>query len=380
VKKRAKREPVSPQTESRLGEALASLATGVPVEEVASTLARGAEVEAGLELAAALARQDTPQAAELARDLSGVFPVREVRRAFKRTLYLLEQKGFRPQPRPGEPPPLRAPEAVRLPAFVSLPDPAGHQMVVAAVPGRGGYDACLCSVSPEGVEHFMLVAVPKRGIKELAAKVEEDSGLPITETEPAHARSLLEEAQGQSTAGGRGLAPEFAPFLQALSALAGRVERPPVYGLLDEAEVGEDAALLEISPELLESIGILWTLPVDDVRPYVTLLEAADSVGLVLTPEQRRERLLDIVRKAAAELFDTERRRAWRRRLEESAYVLARRGKGGEARIALAAAIDLGREPNGPNPLVLALVGRSMVPLLKEAKAEEGEPSLIIRP
>ncbi len=371
----------SAQTLSRLAEALAAIEAGRPPGEAAAALA-GLGLEEAAELARALGLAASAPAAELAAALVQASGAREARRAFKRALYLLERKGFRATPAPVEPV-LKGPEPPRLPAYVSLPDPAGEQMVIAAVPGRGGWDVCLGSVSERGVEHFMVVQVARKGIKPLAATVEEDSKLPLVETEAAHARYLLEEAQAASTLrGGEGLTPEFTPFLKGLAAFTGTLASPPVYGLLDAAEVEGDPALLEGSPRLLEGIGVLWLLPAEEVRPYVLEIEGAETSGLVLSREQRQERLLAIFQKAARELFDERRRRAWRRRLEESAFVLARRGKREEAGMALAAALDLGREPSElrVSPLALALVGRSLAPLLAEAAGQREEESLIIKP
>lgn len=380
--RKKKREPqVSPEAQARLREALAALAAGRPPGEVAAGLARGTSPEQGLELAAALAGEDSEQAAELAAAGAEVFAARNVSRAFKRALYLLEQKGRKVVRRAEEPVLRRVAEPARLPAYVSLPDPAGHQMVIAAVPGRGGYDACLCGVSPEGVEDFILIRVPRKGLKELAAKVEEDSKLPIAETDNAHARLLLEEARDVSSARGRTVAPEFPPFLKALAVFAPRREEPPVYELLDAAQISAEPSLLERSPTLLEGIGTLWLLPAGELRPYVLRLEEAETSGLLLSRQQRQERLLDIFGRAARDLFDARRRRAWQRRLEESAYVLVRRGRLEEARIALAAAIDFAGEPGElrQNPLALGLVSRSLLPLVREIEAEEKD-SLIIKP
>jgi hypothetical protein len=365
----------SPELRARLEAALKDMTAGRPAAEVASGLAAGGGLP---ELAAALAGADSIAAAELAAALVEVSAEREARRALKRALYLLEQRGHRPTPQKSV---LRAPEPARPPAYVSLPDPAGHQMVIAAVPGPGGYDACLASVSREGLEHLALVSVPKRGIRELAAKVEEDSKLPIAETTDAHARYLLEEARRLSAERARPTDPDFPSFLKALAAQAPALDRPPVYGLLDEAEVAADPGLVERGPELLEDIGLLWVLPEASVRQYAQRLEEVETSALVLSPEQKTERMTGIVRQAARELFDEGQRLAWGRRLEESAFVLMKRGREPEARIALAAAIDL-RQPLGEvqmNPLALAVVGRSVAALLG-AMQVQAEESLIIRP
>ena len=112
------------------------------------------------------------------------------------------------------------------------------------------------------------------------------------------------------------------------------------------------------------------------------VLEASES-RLVLSEVQRRARTEEVYRQALAELFPEVRRLLYKRRLEEMAYVLLKLEKPEEARMALAAAIDLERPFNlfKPNPFLFELVVRSILSKITGSEAkEEQEPSLIIRP
>jgi len=84
-----------------------------------------------------------------------------------------------------------------------------------------------------------------------------------------------------------------------------------------------------------------------------------------------------------SELFSGDRREVYKRRLEEMAYVLLKRGKEEEAKICLSVAVDLERPftPFQPNPFLFQLVARSISILLAEDRERKGqEPSLIIQP
>jgi len=83
------------------------------------------------------------------------------------------------------------------------------------------------------------------------------------------------------------------------------------------------------------------------------------------------------------ELFPTERRLLYKRRLEEMAYILFKLNRSDEARWCLAAALDLEKEISSfrPNPFLLQLVIISMYRVMTEKQEKaKAEPSLIIRP
>ncbi|MFH0810495.1 MAG: hypothetical protein V2A77_08535 [Pseudomonadota bacterium] len=383
-KAKSRQPHVSPRVVATVGEALEAVRAGRPVAEVSAELvAQGWASEQVMEVASELGRQASQEAADLAAGLAAApgFAEKDVHRALKRALYLLEQKGFKVEAPRGEP--VLKPVAIpALPAYVGLPDAAGHQLVVATIPAQGGYNACLCGLSPRGVEHFSLLSVPKKSLRKMVERIEEDSRLPVAETDETHVLYLLEEARAASMAEGEALDPEFATFLRVFSGLAaGRRETPAIYDVIPAAEVEADESLLERCVELLQDIGLLWSLPLYLVRPYADELDRAEGSGLIIGRELREARRLEIIGKAAAELFDAGRRKRWRRRLEECAFVMARKGRPDEARIALATAIHFGHEiaASRPHPLAAALIGRSL-DLLRAKERERMEFSPIITP
>ena len=106
---------------------------------------------------------------------------------------------------------------------------------------------------------------------------------------------------------------------------------------------------------------------------------------MIVSPQQKEERLRDALLRAAEDVFAPEgRRQVFAVRLEESAYLLARRGQAAQAR-ALVAATEAARagRPIDQIPVLAQLAARSFA-LALELKAqqsrEESRGSLIMTP
>ena len=92
---------------------------------------------------------------------------------------------------------------------------------------------------------------------------------------------------------------------------------------------------------------------------------------------------MEIYQQAVHDLFDGPRRLLYRRRFEEMAYILWKKGQENETRVALAAAAGMDKESGilAPHPFLIELVKRSLSSLLEEEKEEKGqEPGFIIKP
>jgi len=123
----------------------------------------------------------------------------------------------------------------------------------------------------------------------------------------------------------------------------------------------------------------------EEAQKYMDLLEGASQSRLILAPHQQESRLFEIYQHAVHELFDEKRRLLFRRRLEEMAFMLWKKGLQAEARIALSAAAGLSEESKilYPHPFLLELVKRSLMYLREEQKQEkerEKGSGLIIPP
>ncbi len=118
----------------------------------------------------------------------------------------------------------------------------------------------------------------------------------------------------------------------------------------------ESVRLLDGEPELAG-----WSFSYDEVSKFARDYRQAAETTLVLTSEPREQRQARILGEAMDALFTPAMRRAFRRRLEETAYVFWTTGRERSARQAVAAAFAISDTGSvRSHPLLQAIVARSM--------------------
>ena len=118
----------------------------------------------------------------------------------------------------------------------------------------------------------------------------------------------------------------------------------------------ESAGLLENEPELGG-----WVFSYAETEPFAQEYRVSEESRLVLTTEPREVRQERTVAAAIDTLFTTEMRRAFRRRLEETAYIFWQTGRERSARQAVAAGFAIGDTGSlRSHPLLRAIVMRSI--------------------
>src|SRR5262249_4065138 len=153
--------------------------------------------------------------------------------------------------------------------------------------------------------------------------------------------------------------------------------RHPVYD--------EFAATLsqEPSPELLQEPELGgWIVAQEELKSYLDEIAEIRQSPLVLNKYQQEERGNAVVVRAVEQLFAAERSALMRRRLEDTAYYLARTGRTNAARWAASAAARIrDGEALGRIPFFVQYLMRSMGLALSEQQAQtEQQPRLIMTP
>jgi len=160
--------------------------------------------------------------------------------------------------------------------------------------------------------------------------------------------------------------------------------RPFIYSILQADDVAGDDRLLRKGGDLLKAdLFSSWRIEEDQIRPYADEVWEAEESKIIINQAQKEVRLQGIYQKALTELFSGERKSLYQRRLEEMAYVLLKVGREEEAKISLAAAMDLEKplNPIQPNPFLFQLVVKSIFGLLTETQEKKAkEVSLIVKP
>jgi hypothetical protein len=257
---------------------------------------------------------------------------RLVRRAAKRALYRLSQRGVTPAPAPPVAPVVRrgTPHAVR--AWLSGIDGSGSRAAWILFEGAYGGGA-LCSLILNDVVGIAEVAggdITKRRLEAELASLRAAQKLPWVETEPGRALGLVAEALTLHHERGT-MAPaafgRWQPFFADV-APAGPPPLPPF-----------DPALAERSVELLglpEMAG--WFLDPEAVQSDALELQEARQSRIVVSDQIKAERKESILVRVIERELTADTRRRWSRRFAEMAWIFAATDRNEHAAIAAAVA------------------------------------------
>jgi hypothetical protein len=281
---------------------------------------------------------------------------RAVRRAAKRALYRLSQRGVTPAPAPPTAPVVRrgTPHAAR--AWLSGIDGSGSRAAWILFEGAYGGGA-LCSLILNDIVGITEVAggdITKRRLEAELASLRAAQKLPWVETEPARALGLVAEALELHRA--RETSPpstfgRWQPFFAEI-APAG----PPPVAAADPALADRSVELLGL-PELAG-----WFLDPETVQSDALEVQEARESRLVVSDQIKAERQEAILARVIEREFTPDARRRWSRRFAEMAWIFEATARPEHAAIAAAAAAAFaeGQGSLTHHPLVRALTQRAL--------------------
>ena len=281
---------------------------------------------------------------------------RAVRRAAKRALYRLSQRGVTAPPRPAPKPVAeRRPERAAR-AWLSGIDGSGSRAAWILFEGGFGGTA-LCSLIVNDTVGIVDVAggeITKKRLEAELAALRASQKLPWVEIEPARAVGLVAEALALHRARGTAPPAAFARW-QRLFEHATPPE-PPALTPAEPALVERSAGLLEL-PEMAG-----WFLEPEAVQADAVELLAARESRLVVSDQIKAEREEAIVGRVIERELPPEARGRWVRRLAEMALVFDATGRTEPAALARAAAVELadpGADPRR-HPFAQGLARRAL--------------------
>lgn len=326
-----------------------------------------------------LAKVTVMETARLLEGLLEVFEQKRIRKAIKRGLYLLREKGVVWEEKKGGSVLRPAPAAGGV-GYVGGVDGFGERVVVVGLSRQqGGVRAYVAVISDrKGLLRLEGVDTTKKGIQGLVAEVISHAALPAAEAPAGYCAHLIRVAAQRTDS----LPPGYVEAKARLADLKWNHPLPLIYSYLPEEEVIGKEALLKGSASLHRIFPFsTWFLDGEGVRRHAEAIAQAEATPIFLTPQQKDERLASLYQQAYQELFPEEERLLWKGRLEEMAYLLWKHGKQREAQEALAAAVDLkgGLRTTNPNPFCWGLLVKSIYAYL-EAQAKARQASLIVTP
>jgi hypothetical protein len=311
--------------------------------------------------AAALATVPAPEAAEALADAHARETSKTVRTTLRRALYRLRQAGVTPPPGPS-PPRVTAPPVLRE-AWASAIDGTGARGLWLVLEDRHGGRTLLSAIVNDvaGILDFASEPLAKKRLDERLRALREASTLPVVSLPPDWAVRLLTEASTRPPAPGGPPRGDLGRWLELIPKPAASVG--PVYAHVPVEAATADPTLLDHSAELLllPDLGSWFLDPPAITAEALELLQARES-RLVVSDQIKAERLAALVDRVIEGHVESDARRRWARRLEETAWVLWATGREIEARRAVATAVALAEldRPARYIPFVRALAERSL--------------------
>lgn len=347
---------------------------GLALEADGPPAARLAELASGPDAAVLIEALGSIRTAAAAAALAAVADLvadRGLRKTARRALHELRRRGIVPPPRP-----TRAavhPVPMPIEGLVSAFDGRGDRLVWLLRPLPEGRTLLVAARlhEPGGLQELDTTEVSRKQVRAARRELAAGAGLRLVTADWRVLDALLVEADARAAAAGRGRA--YAKVRARLTAEPPAAPAEPTSARVqvpegDEAErlvAGSSALLAE--PELAS-----WWPPQEALAPFLAEVAALEESPLVLSPAQQEERVLGVVRRAAAALFPPA---DLARRLEGTAYVLAESGRERAAVQALAVAAALRARPErAPEvPLLATLVRRALGHLLNAAEPRQVE-------
>ena len=342
-------------SEGRLAaDALLPLATGADAERLVAAIAELASAGAAAALAA------------LEPHVAG-----GTRRELRRGLYRLRQRGVAvpehaPPPAPGTTP--RAEPEGDVEAFVSTHDGAGDRLLWLVRRQSGGSLVVAAQVNePGGLRDVQVVDMTRKQIRAVRQRLAREGGVLLVPAPWRVVDALLVEAHERTANRERGR--DYLRVRSQITAEPAGAPAEPVsrhVAAPDERDAAASASLLGEPP------FAAWAPDRDAVASFADEIGALRDSPIVLNELQQRERVREVIRRAALSLYPAA---TLARRLEGTAYVLAESGKSAAARVALATATHLRTRPDdaGESPFVIGLVERALGTLLSANVARQSE-------
>ena len=329
--------------------------------------------------------------AETAKLLQRMFEVskdKKVQKMIKRSLYRLRSKGIAlDEIRPDKGGSILRPLQTEPPkGFGGGFDFLGQRFLLMVIPhvGRGWTVMQGVISDTDGLIDFSGEEMTRKGFSTFFEEIQGKSPFPLVEIEPSYVGFLFDRAYRLTLERKKSLPQDYLRLKAEAERIKRNYEKPLIYSHIQADQVAGNDRILGRGGDLLKAdVFYGWKIEEDQIRPYSDEVWEAEESKIVLNQTQKEARFQGIYQKALSELFTEERRLLYRRRLEETAYVLFKLGREEEAKASLAAAIDLEKpvNPIQPNPFLFQLVVKSIFTLLAEAyEKKTKEPSLIVKP
>jgi len=308
---------------------------------------------------------------------------KELSKSIKKTLYRLKNKGI--EVSSSEPVTPAPPEKkkVSLPSptsYATSIDPLGERLMIAVKP-----------TSEQEVTIFQFLTSDQKGINDLIVslstpkewnnhltKLQNTKGITLVEIDLPYCIFLIKESTQKNHESGTRIPESYFLWKKFSNEIGDSLESAMIYRILNAEEIRSQESLLGKSPGLLKERELtLWLLEWRFLLDSYRELYDAEHSTLVLAEYQKEQRVSEIVNKTTRQFFDDKNRLVFQRRLEETAYILWKRGNVEDAKAALAAALAFAPQgvPSEKHPFALKTVEENFKFLKEQTQKEKRSDS-----
>jgi hypothetical protein len=312
-------------------------------------------------------------AAEVLETVDQVVEDRGLRKAARRELHRLRSIGIEPPARPvvstAASDASRAATVAIGEAWATDIDPTGSRALwlVGDRPLGGVWFSPLLLNDTRGLQEMSLVDTTRKRFLKDSEEARKGGGSWV-ELPGEYALRLIREAVDLTREVGGGLPTRYHALREVFGEAPAPPERALVYETISPVEINFNPGWLEESPRLLgekELAGWYVAVPAD-LRSRAIEVARAPMAGLLVPGHTPEQQALQLVGEAARQAVTPLIRRAFRRRLEETAYILLRTDRLSLARLAVAAAqaLEEGGLPPERHPLMRLLLATGLARLV----------------
>jgi hypothetical protein len=315
---------------------------------------------------------DSAKTPELLESIAKFYQQKEVRKAVKRRMFKLKQRGVVvPDVNLEEPPAFhfRRVQEDEPEAYVGPIDGVGSRPVLISIPQLPqGIGLGVGVVNDEkGILEYAFGRYSRKQVKEMRALLFEK--LPfMVETSLSHATALLEEARALGSEKGKA----SGDYNQIREWLLGHVPglgHAPVYEILSHESVATEVLTdSQIQKLLAHPLLAGWIFQPDKLKSVAEEVARAQESPILLSGVQKGERINQIKEDSIRQIYDEKQRNLMKRRLEEMAYLFWKLGEESLARICLRSALSFLERDSllKVNAFLKALVDKSLVVYFSE--------------
>lgn len=229
-------------------------------------------------------------------------------------------------------------------AYVTSVDGRGARLVWIVWRAPSGGSRLLQALIDDttGIREAEVATVTRKGFREYVEQMQSNPTVILVQISVERASAILAGAAHEVVSDGRELPAGFRAWAGVAGVEPGPAGPAEIYEHLTATEVGADEALIDASMTLLRAPHFQsWALEGVAINAAAEEIHQAETSTLMISDEQRRDRMQEAIRDAVSKSFDGPARQTYRGRLEVMAGMLWDRSQHEEARQALAAAIGL---------------------------------------